>query len=649
MIEIPDHPIGALDTPTSTSAIRSTSIRVQGWCIFPDGPIDTVDIYVDDHLVTRARTFIPRLDLNDVDHADTPFFGFEGHVPILEDSQTPFHVRVEATSVSGHLWRSEERLVLATLPVTRDPALSDLSRVRTERLLSPGESPGSRLVIVTHHLGLGGGQLWLQTLVRQMIDHVPAGIAVIAPHDGDLREELEKLGVEVYIVANPHKPSDAHFEGTVLGIGLLLEALSAGVVLVNTLGEYQAVVAASRLGIPVIWAIHESFSPEEFFWLTEPNAGELGSTFKRFKEALGGPRALVFEADRTSELFEGPSRADSRFRLDYGIEFEEIDAYRTTHDRSALREAEGFEPDETVILVLGTVEPRKAQSLVVSAFADVADVRPDIRLVLVGGFPNPYNDALEQQIERSRHADRIQLVPVTSDYFRWLMIADVFLSASDIESLPRSMLEAMAFDLPVISTDVFGVSTLLSDRISGWLTSERSLAALRGSLYSFLLLDPPERLAMAEQARIELLRRHVLTPYGERMAGAVNALLHDRDADLAGFFDSIQRDDDQELTMDNSEQSDLEPDNASGDESDLLHQRLKALRDENERLANRLLDAERVDAAHSEEVADLTTQVDASAERIAALERDLADHHRTLAYVLLTAGRKLRDRMSSGG
>ena len=235
-MKLPDHSIGALDTPKDASLIRSTSIKVQGWCVFPDDPVDTVDIYVDDEFVTRARTFIPRLDLNDVEHPDTPFFGYEGHVPIMTEAPTSLRVRVEATSVSGKLWRSEERLVEAALPRILEPEMTELSRVRGEQLLAVRRSDRSRVVIVTHHLGLGGGQLWLQSLVRQMIDHVTAGIAVIAPQDGPLREELEKLGIEVYIVANSHKSSDAHFEGSALGIGLLLEALSAGVVLVNTLG-----------------------------------------------------------------------------------------------------------------------------------------------------------------------------------------------------------------------------------------------------------------------------------------------------------------------------------------------------------------------------------------------------------------------------
>jgi len=42
-------------------------------------------------------------------------------------------------------------------------------------------------------------------------------------------------------------------------------------------------------------------------------------------------------------------------------------------------------------------------------------------------------------------------------------MADLLLCASDIESLPRSILEAMAFELPVVSTDAFGIADLIDD------------------------------------------------------------------------------------------------------------------------------------------------------------------------------------------
>ena len=68
----------------------------------------------------------------------------------------------------------------------------------------------------------------------------------------------------------------------------------------------------------------------------------------------------------------------------------------------------------------------------------------------------PYADALSTYVERLGDP-RIRIEPVQPGIHRWYHAVDVLVCASDVESLPRSMLEAMAFGRPVASTAVFGV------------------------------------------------------------------------------------------------------------------------------------------------------------------------------------------------
>ena len=49
----------------------------------------------------------------------------------------------------------------------------------------------------------------------------------------------------------------------------------------------------------------------------------------------------------------------------------------------------------------------------------------------------------------------------------WYLAADGFILASDIESLPRSMLEAMAYENPVLGSAVFGVPDIVQDGATG--------------------------------------------------------------------------------------------------------------------------------------------------------------------------------------
>ena len=48
-------------------------------------------------------------------------------------------------------------------------------------------------------------------------------------------------------------------------------------------------------------------------------------------------------------------------------------------------------------------------------------------------------------------------------------MSDLLVCASDVESLPRTVLEAMAWELPVLATAVYGLPELIEDGETGWL------------------------------------------------------------------------------------------------------------------------------------------------------------------------------------
>jgi glycosyltransferase involved in cell wall biosynthesis len=99
-------------------------------------------------------------------------------------------------------------------------------------------------------------------------------------------------------------------------------------------------------------------------------------------------------------------------------------------------------------------------------------------------------------VRRLRLGDRIRLVPVTDELYSWYERADALVSASDIESLPRSVLEAMAFDVPIVAADVYGLSEVITDGLDGILVPARDLDGLVDGLRRFLALDSRRRAAL---------------------------------------------------------------------------------------------------------------------------------------------------------
>ncbi len=95
-----------------------------------------------------------------------------------------------------------------------------------------------------------------------------------------------------------------------------------------------------------------------------------------------------------------------------------------------------------------------------------------------------------------------------ADTYQWYLAADLFVCASDIESLPRSILEAMAFETPIMSTAVFGVPELIEDGVTGFLCRTRDVGAMRTMLERTASTRREELEAMGRAAHDLVNHRH---------------------------------------------------------------------------------------------------------------------------------------------
>lgn len=171
--------------------------------------------------------------------------------------------------------------------------------------------------------------------------------------------------------------------------------------------------------------------------LGRPAIPEVDTSVRR---ALATCGALVFEAEATRRLYL-PWAGDGAVVVPYGVDVDAIDAYRSRVSRKQARRTVGLDDDARVLLVMGTTEPRKSQTLVAQAFAQLTDISGDWVLVFVGGIGSPYADGLRAVVVRSGVGPRVRILPVVADTYRWYRAADALVSASDLESLPRSALE----------------------------------------------------------------------------------------------------------------------------------------------------------------------------------------------------------------
>jgi D-inositol-3-phosphate glycosyltransferase len=465
-------PDGRIDSPEAGSELPREPVAIEGWATFPSGPPARVEVWLGERLLGRARLGLGRPDLPEATgDPRAAVCGFALDADLDEHAGSEGPLRAVATGARG------ERLELAAVPLRVAERRPD-PQPRPKRRVRSGNGDAPRLLVFAHQLDLGGAQTYLLQTIEGLLRRGGLEPAVISAFDGPLRGRLEGLGVPVHVSTPvPQDELEAHLDR----VGELTAWAANGgfdAVLVNTASAFALPGAevAANLGLPAVWAIHESF-PLSILW------AELHPGVRRIAEqALAGASLAIFEAEATERLFASTIGAERCLTMPYGLDLRPIDAARAGFDRDAARSRRGIGAGADVLLCAGSIEPRKGQVPLARAFDLIADRHPAATLVFVGGRQDRHTRLLERWVSSLRSAGRIRVLPLTPEIDAWYGLADALVCASDIESLPRTVLEAMAWQLPVLATDVFGLPELIEDGESGWLCRDRDVIALATAL-----------------------------------------------------------------------------------------------------------------------------------------------------------------------
>lgn len=241
-------------------------------------------------------------------------------------------------------------------------------------------------------------------------------------------------------------------------------------------------LVAFTLGMPVVFTVHGwSFTDG-----IHVRRAWFYRQIERFVAVFANRIIAVSEYDRQLALSAGVGKPALITTVRNGMPGLDASASATTS-------AENAEPR---IIMVARFDDQKNQSDLVRALAPLKDM--SWRLELVGDGPlRPAVQALAQELGL---ADRVEFPGSCNDVPARLARSDIFALVTNWEGLPLSILEGMRAGLPVVASDVGGVSEAVFTGETGFLAKRGDVGAVTTHLKS-LLASPETRQKMGQAGR----------------------------------------------------------------------------------------------------------------------------------------------------
>ncbi|MEH1903250.1 MAG: glycosyltransferase [Nostoc sp.] len=355
----------------------------------------------------------------------------------------------------------------------------------------------SKILFITHNLNLEGAPLIVYNYTRYFATKGGCEICVLSSNDGILRQEYENLNIPVKICKETlplQKESLEQYRQRLQKIGDNLNLESYELVVCNTLLSFWGIELAKLFKLPTIWHIHESqsldMSINNFFSHVSPEIMQ-----KILPDCFVNATRVVYQAEATRRIFHQFDIKNNFRTIPGGIDLQKINYFRNSHNKYQLRDKYGISHEHLVISIIGTTCQRKGQHIFIEAIKALEKLSTDkfanISCLIIGArnstyIDSNYLDLLKRQIQ-DLSLKNISIYFETIDVYDFYALSDIFVCASFEESFPRVLLEAMAFELKIISTDVFGIPEIINDGSEGYLVQPGDAKALAAAIHKCIV------------------------------------------------------------------------------------------------------------------------------------------------------------------
>jgi colanic acid/amylovoran biosynthesis glycosyltransferase len=169
------------------------------------------------------------------------------------------------------------------------------------------------------------------------------------------------------------------------------------------------------------------------------------------------------------------------------------------------------------ILQIGTLHWKKGQIYLIRAMATLKERNVPFQLRIVG--EGDERQSIETEIQKYNLNGHVKLLgAMTQDEVASLIpTADCYIQSSVSEGIPVAIMEAMACELPVVSTNITGIPELVLDGQTGILVKSMDVLGMANALQT-LYENPSRRDEMGKQGRDWVLKEFMLEKNAKKLA-----------------------------------------------------------------------------------------------------------------------------------
>jgi len=174
------------------------------------------------------------------------------------------------------------------------------------------------------------------------------------------------------------------------------------------------------------------------------------------------------------------------------------------------------------LLFAGRLEPAKGVDLLLEALSGLSDSNFELLIAGDGG----QRETLKQLAINYKLSHKVTFLGVRHDLPDWMRSADCFVAPSRWEGLPMVILEAMALGLPVIASDVGGISEVIEHEVNGYLIPSGDVGFLKQQLQE--IIEKPQVLgALGRQARDKIVAEYAIQVIAQQVASLYKSVVNE--------------------------------------------------------------------------------------------------------------------------